>query len=388
MERSAELFERARRVLPGGNTRTTLFVPPYPPYAARGERYELVDADGHRLIDLHANYTSLVHGHAHPAIVEAASEAVRGGTAFGLPTESEIEVAEELCARVRALERVRFTNSGTEAVMMAIRAARAFTGRDGLLRFDGAYHGTADPVASDTSPGVPEGVARDVVVVPFDDVETFRETLDERGKELACVLLDLMPNRVGLRRASEGFARAVGDETRRRGILLVADEVITFRLAPGGVHELYGLDPDLVTFGKIVGGGFPIGAFGGRADVMDVFDPSRPAPVPHGGTFSANPVAMRAGLAALRLLRADEIERINALGERLRMALSERGIEAVGRGSLFQLPLDGVDAWRRLYAEGVLVAPIGLAAVSTPMDEAVIDEVVRRAAKALERVTA
>jgi glutamate-1-semialdehyde 2,1-aminomutase len=387
MERSAELFERARRVLPGGNTRTTLFVPPYPPYAARGEGYELVDADGHRLIDLHANYTSLVHGHAHPAIVEAASEAVRDGTAFGLPTEAEIEVAEELCDRVRALERVRFTSSGTEAVMMAIRAARASTGRDGLLRFDGAYHGTADPVASDISPGVPEGVARDVVVVPFDDVEAFRAAIDERGEELACVLLDLMPNRVGLRQASEGFARAVRDETRTRGILLVADEVITFRLAPGGVHELYGLDPDLVTLGKIVGGGFPIGAFGGRADVMAVFDPSRAEPVPHGGTFSANPVAMRAGLAALRLLDAGEVERINALGERLRMALAARGIEAVGRGSLLQLPLDGVDAWRRLYAEGVLVAPIGLGAVSTPMDEAVIDEVVVRTAKALERVS-
>jgi glutamate-1-semialdehyde 2,1-aminomutase len=270
--------------------------------------------------------------------------------------------------------------------MMAIRAARAFTGRDGVLRFDGAYHGTADAVATDTSPGVPEGVARDVVVVPFDDLDAVRAAIDERGEELACVLLDLMPNRVGLRRASEGFARNVRDETRRRGILLVLDEVITFRLAPGGVHELYGLDPDLVTFGKIVGGGFPIGAFGGRADVMAVFDPSRPEPVPHGGTFSANPVAMRAGLAALRLLDADEIKRINALGEWLRTALAERGINAVGRGSLLQLPLDGVDAWRRLYAEGVLVAPIGLAAVSTPMDEAVIDDVVTRAARALEPV--
>ena len=335
--RSAELFERARRALPGGNTRTTLFLPPYPPYAAHGAGYELVDADGHRLIDLHANYTSLVHGHAHPEIVEAAIEAVGGGTAFGLPTASEIELAEELCGRVGAVERLRFTNSGTEAVMMAIRAARAFTGRDGLLRFDGAYHGTADAVSTDTSPGVPEGVARDVVVVPFDDLDAFRAAIDERGEELACVLLDLMPNRVGLRRASEGFARTVREETRRRGILLVLDEVITFRLAPGGLHELYGLHPDLVTFGKIVGGGFPIGAFGGRDDVMAVFDPRRPEPVPHGGTFSANPVAMRAGLAALRLLDGDEIKRINALGEGLRRALVEREStpSAAGRSSSF-----------------------------------------------------
>jgi len=386
-ERSEQLFNRARRVLPGGNTRTTLFIPPRPPYAARGEGYELEDADGHRVIDLHANYTSLIHGHAHPAIVATAGEALREGTAFGLPTEWEIELAEELCRRVGALERVRFTNSGTEAVMMAVRAARVFTGRSGLLRFDGAYHGTSDAVATDTSPGVPEAVSRDVVVIPFDDEEAFLSALDERGDELACVLLDLMPNRAGLRRASESFARLVREETARRGIVLVVDEVITFRLSRGGVQELYRIDGDLVTFGKIIGGGFPVGAFGGRAEIMEVFDPRGPSAVPHGGTFSANPVTMRAGLAALQLLDDPEIARLNELGERLLAGLREAGVEAVGRGSLLQLGT-GNESWWRLYDAGVLVAPVGLASISTPMDETVVDEILARALPVLAGVPA
>lgn len=386
-ERSEYLFDRARRVLPGGNTRTTLFVPPRPPYAAHGEGYELVDADGHRLIDLHANYTSLIHGHAHPVIIAAAGDALREGTAFGLPTETEIELAEELCRRVHALERVRFANSGTEAVMMAIRAARAYTGRPGLLRFDGAYHGTSDAVATDTSPGVPAAVGLDVAVVPFDDEAAFLAALDERGEELACVLLDLMPNRAGLRRASESFARLVRDETARREIVLIVDEVITFRLSLGGVQEVLGIVPDLVTFGKIIGGGFPVGAFGGRAEIMEVFDPRGPSAVPHGGTFSANPVTMRAGLAALRLLDEPEIERLNELGERLLAGLREAGVEAVGRGSLLQLGT-GQESWWRLYKAGVLVAPVGLAAVSTPMDESIVDEVLARALPVLAGVPA
>ena len=379
---SDHLFARAQEVLPGGNTRTTLFVPPHPPYAVRGKGFELEDADGRRVIDLHANYTSLVHGHAHPAIVAAATEAVREGTAYGLPTEAEVELAEALCGRVAALERVRFTNSGTEAVMMALRAARAFSGRDGIVRFDGAYHGTSDAVVSDTSRGVPASASGDVTVLPFDDEDALLAALDAREPELACVLLDLMPNRAGLKRASESFARLVRAETERRGILLVVDEVITFRLALGGLQALYGIAPDVVTFGKIIGGGFPVGAFGGRADLMAVFDPHEDGHVPHGGTFSANPVTMRAGLAALRLLDDAEIRRVNELGERLRSGLREHGVDSVGRGSLLQLG-GGEQTWWRLYEAGVLVAPSGLAAISTPMDDGVIDELVERCAGVL-----
>jgi glutamate-1-semialdehyde 2,1-aminomutase len=384
LNRSRALFDRARTVLPGGNTRTTLFIPPHPPYAARGEGYELIDMEGHRLIDLHGNYTALVHGHAHPALVEAATEAVRDGSAFGLPTEAEVQLAETLRDRVRAVERIRFTNSGTEAVMMAIRAARAFTGRSGILRFEAAYHGTYDAVLPSSSPGITDSVRTDSAGLPFGEEDAFRAALAEREEDVACVLLDLMPNRVGLTAASQAFAELVRVETRRRNILLIVDEVITFRVGFGGLHELYGLEPDLVTFGKIIGGGFPAGAFGGRPDVMDVFDPARADHVPHGGTFSANPVTMRTGVAALELLDEAAIARINGLGERLQEGLAAAGFEVVGRGSL--LRMDGGERqrelWWRLYEEGVLVTPNGLMAVSTPMDEGVIDDVVERAAAA------
>ncbi|MDQ3993267.1 MAG: aminotransferase class III-fold pyridoxal phosphate-dependent enzyme [Actinomycetota bacterium] len=382
LNRSRALFDRARTVLPGGNTRTTLFIPPHPPYAARGEGYELIDMEGHRLIDLHANYTALVHGHAHPSLVEAATEAVRDGSAFGLPTEAEIQLAETLSDRVRAVEQIRFTNSGTEAVMMAIRAARVFTGRSGILRFEAAYHGTYDAVLPSSSPGIADNVRADSAGLPFGEEDAFRAAIAEREEDVACVLLDLMPNRVGLAAASQAFAELVRAETRRRNILLIVDEVITFRLGFGGLHELYGLEPDLVTFGKIIGGGFPAGAFGGRRDVMDVFDPAHADHVPHGGTFSANPVTMRTGLAALELLDEAAITRINGLGERLQEGLAAAGFEVAGRGSL--LRIDGGERqrelWWRLYEEGVLVTPNGLVAVSTPMDEAVIDDVVERAA--------
>lgn len=384
LNRSRTLFERARAVLPGGNTRTTLFIPPHPPYAARGEGYELVDLEGHRLIDLHANYTALVHGHAHPALVAAATEAVRDGSAFGLPTEAEIRLAETLRERVSTVERIRFTNSGTEAVMMAIRAARAFTGRPAVLRFDAAYHGTYDAVLPSSSRGITDGVRAESTGLPFADEDRFRTAVAEREGELACVLLDLMPNRVGLAAASQAFAELVRAETRRCGALLIVDEVITFRLGYGGLHEAYGLEPDLVTFGKIIGGGFPVGAFGGRADVMDVFNPAREDHVPHGGTFSANPVTMRAGVAALELLDHGEIARINALGDRLRQGLEAAGFDVVGRGSLLQIHggENQRELWWRLYEAGVLVTPNGLTCVSTPMDEDVIDDAVERAAVA------
>ncbi len=381
----AGLAERARRVLPGGNTRTTLFVPPHPPYAERGEGYELVDAEGHRLVDLHGNYTALVHGHAHPAIVACATEAVRRGSAFGLPTEAEIALAETLAERVGVVERVRFTSSGTEAVMMAVRAARAATGRAALLRFRGSYHGTYDAVVEEPADGVPASVHDDVLSVPTGDEAAFLAALEGRGGELACVLLDLMPHRDGLREVSPGFARLVREETAKRGIVLVVDEVVTFRLAAGGLQEHYGIRADLVAFGKVIGGGFPVGAFGGRAEIMDLFDPSRDGAVPHGGTFSANPVSMRAGQAALELLDEDEIARIAGLGERLRGNLADLGLEVRGRGSL--LYLDGLagapERWWRLYEAGLLVTPSGLAAVSTPMDEAVIDEAAARVEAAL-----
>jgi glutamate-1-semialdehyde 2,1-aminomutase len=378
------LYARALERLPGGNSRTTVFVAPHPPYAARGEGCHLCDVDGHRVIDLQNNYTALIHGHAHPAIVAAATEAVGEGPSYGLPTRHEIELAELLAERVATGERWRFANSGTEAVMLAIRLARAVTGREAILRFEGCYHGSHEAVLAEGAPGVPAGVARDVVTVPLGDEPALLAALEEHGHRLACVLFDAMPNRAGLHPAAPELVAALRAETARRGILLVQDEVLTFRVAYGGLHSLYGLEPDLVALGKIIGGGFPVGAVGGRAEIMDAFDPRRAGALSHGGTFSANPVTLRAGLAAMELLTRAEIERLNDLGDRLRGALGERGWEVAGRGSLLRLHVkDPVALWWRLYEEGVLIAANGLASLSTPMDEAVIDAVVG----AFERVS-
>jgi glutamate-1-semialdehyde 2,1-aminomutase len=377
------LHERALKRLPGGNSRTTVFVPPHPPYALRGEGWRAWDVDGHELLDLQCNYASLVHGHAFAPAVQAAARALAEGSAFGLPTAAEVALAERLAERVRWAERWRFAGSGSEAVMMAVRAARAATGRDGLLRFAGCYHGSWDAVVQPGAKGVPAGAQQDVLSVPFDDEQALLAALEEHGERIACVLLDLMPNRAGLRPASASFVALVREQTERRGIVLILDEVITFRLCTGGLQALYGIEGDLVVLGKLIGGGLPIGAIGGRGELMDVFDPRRPDAVAHGGTFSANPVSLCAGLAALEALDAPAIAHIDALGERLRAGLGERGYTVTGRGSLLKVHVaDPVELWWRLYRAGVLTALGGLMCVSTPMDDGVID----RALAAFERV--
>ncbi len=389
MERASNasdaLYDRALRSLPGGNSRSTVFVAPHPPYAARGEGCEVVDVDGRRVIDLQNNYTALIHGHAFAPVVHAAVAAIEQGSAFGLPTSSEIELAECLAGRVGWAERWRFAGSGTEAVMMAARAARAATGRDGLVRFADCYHGSWDAVVGRGSRGVPAAAQRDVLTLALGDGEALVAALDEHEGRIAAVLLDAMPNRAGLRPLDASFVRLVREQTARRGIALVIDEVITFRLAPGGLHSLYEIEGDLIVLGKMIGGGFPVGAVGGRAAFMDVFDPRRPDAVAHGGTFSANPVTMRAGLAALQAFGLADVRRIDALGDRLREGLRERGWSVAGRGSLLQIgSRDPTALWWRMYEAGVLIAGNGLVCVSTPMDE----EVIERVLAAFERVGA
>jgi glutamate-1-semialdehyde 2,1-aminomutase len=378
------LYGRARRRFPGGSSRTTLWVPPSPPYALEGEGWRVRDVDGHELIDLHGDYSALVHGNAFAPVVAAARGALERGSAFGLPTAAEVELAECLAGRVGWAERWRFTSSGTEAVMAAVRAARAATGREGVLRFAGCYHGGWDALAKPGARGVPAGTREGVLTLALGDEGALIDALDEHEGRLACVLVDLMPNRAGLRAAGSGFAGLLREQTRRRGIVLIVDEVITFRMASGGMQSLYGIEGDLVTLGKLIGGGLPIGAVGGRGEVMDVFDPSRPDAVELAGTFAANPVSMCAGRAALQALDGEEIERIGALGERLREGLRALGYEITGRGSLSKVhDADLVALWRRLYEGGVLIAADGLTCVSTAMDEATVEralEVFARAA--------
>lgn len=427
--RSRALYERARRVMPGGNTRTTVFMDPYPLYAVRGEGCRVWDADGVARIDCINNFTALIHGYAHPAIVAAIVAQAPLGTSFGLPTESEIELAELLVERVPGIDQVRFMNSGTEAVMMALKAARAATGRPAVAKVEGAYHGAYDyaEVSLDSAPGgwgepvpaarayargTPAGVLDDVVVLPFNDLPLAERLLREHAGRLAAVLVDPMPNRAGLVPAEQNYLDGLRRLTRELGILLVFDEVITLRLGPGGAQALWGVTPDLTVLGKIIGGGFPVGAVGGRADVMAVFDPSRGKPaVPHGGTFSANPMTLRAGLAALRLLTPEAFDRLDRLGDALRRAISadfsRLGLpgQAVGRGSLLKVhftdrPLrDYRSAFpsaeeakhaatfhRGLLNRGVLAAGYGLMALSTPMSDADLEEIMTACRGALEEV--
>lgn len=369
-----DLYARARLRFPGGSSRTTLAAVSPPPYAVRGQGAIVLDADGHEAIDLHGDYSALIHGNAYAPVLVAARTALEAGSAFGLPTSAEVDLADCLATRIGWAERWRFTGSGSEAVMAAVRAARAVSGREMVVRFADCYHGGWDALAKPGALGVPEGVRREVITLPLGDASALARALDEHEGQVACVLLDLMPNRAGLRPVQSSFAQLARAQTRARGIALIVDEVITFRMASGGMQQLCGIEADIVTLGKLIGGGLPVGALGGRPEWMDVFDPSRSDSVALAGTFAANPVSMRAGLATLRDLDAAAIDRIARLGERLRAGLGSLGYEVTGAGSLCKLHdanLPGL--WRRLYGEGVLIAADGLISVSTAMDEAIIE---------------
>src|SRR3954466_8621569 len=329
---SRKMHDRALASLPGGNTPSRVFMQPYPIYAGRGEGCRVWDVDGNEYIDCINNFTSLIHGHAHPVLVEAARQQLALGSAFGLPTASEIDLAELLASRLPSVDQVRFANSGTEAVMMALKAARAFTGRPKIAKCEGAYHGSYDyaevsldpkpgewgrnaPVSVAYAKGTPDNVLADVVTIPFNDADAAVSLIREHGSELACVLVDPMPNRAGLAPADKAYLQALREATREVGALLIFDEVITFRLGLRGAQGIWGIDPDLTTLGKIIGGGLPVGAIGGAKDVSAVCDPRPGNPaLPHGGTFSANPVTMRAGIAAMQLLDDAAFARLGAMG--------------------------------------------------------------------------
>ncbi len=428
---SRELYARALNSLPGGNTRTTVFMKPFPIYAARGSGCRVWDVDGNEYIDCINNFTSLIHGHAHPALIEAATKQLALGSAFGMPTESEVDLAELLVARLPSVEQVRFANSGTEAVMMALKAARAYTGRPKIAKCEGAYHGSYDyaevsldptpsawggnaPVSVAYAKGTPQNVLADVVTIPFNDVEAAVSLVREHGPELACVLVDPMPNRAGLVPADRAYLEALRQVTRDVGALLIFDEVITFRLGYHGAQGLWGIDPDLTTLGKIIGGGFPVGAIAGGKQFMSVFDPSPGKPaLPHGGTFSANPVTMRAGLAAMELLDQAAFARLDTIGQAVRdgidAAFRKTGVPGgtVGLGSLLKIHftdrrirdyrsayLTEAEAKRQavfnaaLLNRGIFAANYGLMALSLPMTDADVDAIVASAGASLQEVAA
>lgn len=392
----------AETVLPGGYGRSTLAVGPSSPRAVRGEGHRLWDDRGGELIDANNNFTTLIHGHAEPLVTERAARALADGASFGLPHASEVDHAQRLVARFPGLDRVRYANSGTEAVMTAVRVARAHTGRDLIVVTEGAYHGLADAVLPSGGErslrGLGAGGLGDTLVLPIDDADALAAALDEHGPRIAAVLLDLLPNRAGLRPVSDDVVAAVERARARFGTLLIVDEVVSFRLGWSGLAATRGVRPDLVTLGKLIGGGLPVGAVVGRAEVMDALDPFNARGIEHGGTMTANPVTMAAGIAALDRYDAAAVERLNALGDRLRSALAaairDDGWTVRGAGSLVRPfpPDDGaakpqqLALWWAGYERGVLMTPNALLALSTPMDEAVIDRLTERVAEAVHAV--
>jgi len=360
--RSQELYDRALKVMPGGASRNTILRRPHPLYVERGEGSRVFDVEGVERIDFANNMASLIHGHAHPAIVSAVTEQLKRGTAFTLGTEREIQYAEHMVQRAGSFSKIRFVNSGTEAVMACLKASRAFTGRPKIAKVEGAYHGLYDfaeisqtakpstwgdpdrPVSVPVAYGTPQGVLDDVIVIPFNDSRVAKAILDEHAEEIACVLVDPVPHRVGLIPAEKEFLQTLRNWTSSNGSLLVFDEVITFRVTCGGVQEKHGIHPDLTAMGKMIGGGFPVGAIAGRGEVMDVMDPLADNVLfPHSGTFSANPITMTAGYTAMKLFDRQAVQRINELARRARSqildAIRVADVTAciTGAGSMFRV---------------------------------------------------
>jgi len=415
--RSAHLLRRGQRVMPGGNSRVGVMFEPYPVYASHANGCRVVDVDGVERIDFINNWSSLIHGHGNPAVLAAISEQSKRILAVGAPTEVEIDLAELLVERVPGIDMIRFSNSGSEGVLMALRAAKAFTGRPKIAKVEGAYHGNPDSVEVSVAPspkawgaanrpasvpateGLTEGVLRDSVVLPFNDIESTREIIELHAADLAAVVIDPIVSRMGFVQATPEYLSMVREVTERLGILLVFDEVFSFRAGYHGAQGEVGVIPDLTSLGKIIGGGLPVGATGGRSDVMEVFDQTKkPVRVDHGGTYNANPMTMSAGLAAMSQMTPQAFERLSSLGDRLRdglrAALHDLGLPGTVGGTasmaslIFSdtqydnyrsLPLRRHEAemiyfvHRWLLNNGVQIIPHGLMLLSTPMTADDID---------------
>jgi len=349
MNRSEDLFNRALQCIPGGvNSPVRAFraVGGNPPFIARGDGSRIWDVDGREYIDYVGSWGPLLFGHRPPEVLAALEDVLGTGTSFGAPTEREVELAELICKMIPSVEKVRLVNSGTEATMSAIRLARGYTKRDRIVKFDGCYHGHGDSLLVKAgsgvatlglpdSPGVPASLAQWTTVLPYNDVDALDREFGARGAEIACVIIEPVAGNMGCVPPRPGYLKTLRELTRRAGSILIFDEVMTgFRVAAGGAQELYGIQPDLTTLGKVIGGGLPVGAYGGRADIMNQVAPA--GPIYQAGTLSGNPLAVAAGLATLRRIqRENPYSRLEALGERLEAGLRRPGMTINRVGSMF-----------------------------------------------------
>ncbi|MGA2284895.1 MAG: glutamate-1-semialdehyde 2,1-aminomutase [Dehalococcoidia bacterium] len=378
-DRSHEVFQRSLRYLAGGvNSPVRAFraVGGEPVVIARGEGPHLFDVDGNRYVDYVCSWGALILGHAHPAVVEAVRQAAERGTSYGAPTEAEADLAQLIVEAVPSIEIVRFVNSGSEATMSALRLARAFTGRDKIVKFEGGYHGHGDgllvragsgvaTLGLPDSPGVPASYAQETLVARYNDVESVERLFERHAGKIAAVIVEPVAGNMGVVAPQPGFLASLREITRRDSALLLFDEVITgFRVAYGGAQSLYGVTPDLTCLGKIIGGGLPVGAYGGRRDIMKMLAPS--GPVYQAGTLSGNPLAMAAGLATLRALQSPGFyERLETLSAKL--------VEGVGRAA------EGAGVPLRLNRVGSMRTPFFVDAPVTDYESARRADTVRYA---------
>ena len=402
---SCETFQEATRYMPGGNTRTVLFHGPFPFRVAKGAEATLTDVDGHDVLNLLGEYTAGVFGHSNPIIRAAVTEALENGINYGAHNALEPQFARLVCDRFASIDLVRFTNSGTEANLMALTTARAATGRSKIIVAEGGYHGGVLLM----KPGVTTNAPYPFIPIPYNDIGAAVSAIREHADDLAAVLVEPMLGSGGCIPGKGGFLATLREETMRAGSFLIFDEVMTSRLGPGGAQDLCGIRPDLTTLGKWVGGGMSFGAFGGRADAMDLFDPRRPDAIAHAGTFQNNVLTMAAGIAALeQVYTRDKAIELTGRGERLRDRLNTIagdlgvGVSVTGMGSLMNIhpvntpierasDLSGADP--RLYEllfldfleAGFYVAPRGFIALSLAVSDADVDGFAEVFGEVLER---
>jgi len=345
--KSKEFFERAKNIMPGGVSspvRAFKAVDLDPIFIERGEGPFLYDADGNKYIDFILSWGPLILGHSHPEVVEEVKKVCEKGFSYGLSTEKEILLAEKIKSAFPFIDKIRFVNSGTEATMSAVRVARAFTKRNKILKFEGCYHGHSDfflvkagsgalTFGVPSSPGVPESISKDTITLPYNDVEKFEETFEKFGEEIACVIVEPIAGNMGVILPSNNFLEKLREITKKFDSILIFDEIITgFRVGFGGVSTKKGIIPDLITLGKVIGGGFPVAAYGGKKEIMELISPD--GPVYQAGTLSGNPISLTCGLKTLEILEKlnpyEEIEKnLNYLTSNLKKIFEEKGIKIV-----------------------------------------------------------
>ena len=425
--KSRAAWEEAKEYLPGGDSRNSIFWPPYPIFVERASGAHVMDADGTDRLDFIGTMTTLILGHAPEPVTEAVRAQLELGVVYNAPNRQQVRLARLLCERIPSFELVRFTNSGTEATLNTVRAARAFTGRNLIAKAEGGYHGSHDvvsvsvrvdpskagerqrPDALPATEGLADGVLDSVVVIPFNETGPAREILEQHKDQLAAVIVEPMLGSVGMLPATHEFLAMLREFATENGAILIFDEVISFRIAPGGAQEYYEITPDMTSLGKIIGGGFAVGAFGGRHEIMGLYDPTSGPRVAHAGTFNANPATMLAGAVTLEQLTPEVYRRLAEVTEYLRHGLREVGrelevpVQVTGLGSLFGIHFSDEtlvgyrdiakadsafrhDVFLGLLNEGILMAPNLVGAVSTAIAEPEVDAFVAALRNVLQRL--